>query len=472
MTSARILIVDDEPDMLDNCARILTRLGYHCVNAQNGEAALGEFERQRPDLVLTDLKMPGMDGMALMARLHETDPDLPVVMITGFASIESAVAAVREGAFDYLPKSFSVDQLRVAVERALRQRGLQVENRNLRKQLQQALGFENVVGRSPAMAQVFELVKKAARSEANILVLGESGTGKELIARAIHANSPRAGGPFVPVDCASLPEQLLESELFGHEKGAFTGAVRTKTGLVEAAHRGTLFLDEIGDLPAPLQVKLLRALQERQIRRVGGTGLVDVDVRVVSATNRNLTEAITKGQFREELYYRINVIAIRLPPLRERAGDVRLLAHAFLKRFGHGRVTGLDEAAADALDRYRWPGNVRELQNVIERACALVDGAMITVKDLPDNVLRPAAAAASPTIPEAKADGAVLPAEVTAGSNLTLREAKDQWLQVLEVSYLRDLLARHDGNVSSAAKAAGIDRKTFHRLISKYDIRG
>ena len=202
MASARILIVDDEPDMLDNCTRIVTRLGYDCVTAENGEVALEEFERQRPDLVLTDLKMPEMDGMALMARLHDADPDLPVIMITGFASIESAVAAVREGAFDYLPKSFSVDQLRVAVERALRHRGLQMENRNLRSQLQQTLGFENVVGRSPAMAQVFELVKKAARSEANILVLGESGTGKELIARAIHANSPRAGGPFVPVDCA------------------------------------------------------------------------------------------------------------------------------------------------------------------------------------------------------------------------------------------------------------------------------
>jgi DNA-binding NtrC family response regulator len=227
MASARILIVDDEPDMLDNCTRIVTRLGYDCVTAENGEVALEEFERQRPDLVLTDLKMPEMDGMALMARLHDADPDLPVIMITGFASIESAVAAVREGAFDYLPKSFSVDQLRVAVERALRHRGLQMENRNLRSQLRQTLGFENVVGRSPAMAQVFELVKKAARSEANILVLGESGTGKELIARAIHANSPRAGGPFVPVDCASLPEQLLESELFGHEKGAFPGAVRT-----------------------------------------------------------------------------------------------------------------------------------------------------------------------------------------------------------------------------------------------------
>ena len=468
MASARILIVDDEADMRDNCARILTRLGYECVNAENGKVALDEFERQRPDLVLTDLKMPEMDGMALMARLHEIDPDLPVVMITGFASIESAVAAVREGAFDYLPKSFSVDQLRVAVERALRHRGLQVENRNLRQQLQQTLGLENVVGRSPAMTQVFELVKKAARSEANILVLGESGTGKELIARAIHANSPRASGPFVPVDCASLPEQLLESELFGHEKGAFTGAIRTKTGLVEAAHRGTLFLDEIGDLPASLQVKLLRVLQERQIRRVGGTGLVDVDVRVVSATNRNLADAIAKGQFREELYYRINVIAIHLPALRERAGDVRLLAHTFLKRYGQGRVTMMEDAAATALERYPWPGNVRELQNVIERACALADGPRVTVQDLPEHVVHPAAHATAPgASPAATGPSGELPP----GTNLTLKDAKDQWMQVLEVSYLRDLLARHDGNVSSAAKAAGIDRKTFHRLINKYDLR-
>ena len=468
MSASRVLIVDDEPDMLENCSRILSRQGYGCLTAENGRAALAILERERPDLLLTDLKMPEMDGMALMRHAHEVDPDLPVIMITGFASIESAVVAVRAGAFDYLPKSFSVDQLRVAVERALRHRGLQVENRNLRQQLRQTLGLENVVGRSPAMTQVFELVKKAARSEANILVLGESGTGKELIARAIHANSPRASGPFVPVDCASLPEQLLESELFGHEKGAFTGAVRTKTGLVEAAHRGTLFLDEIGDLPASLQVKLLRALQERQIRRVGGTGLVDVDVRVVSATNRNLAEAIAKGQFREELYYRINVIAIRLPPLRDRAGDVRLLAHTFLKRYGQERVTGLDEAAAEALDRYPWPGNVRELQNVIERACALADGQKVTVKDLPEHVLH---AGARPAAPEAGVPGAGPGPELGSGADLTLKAAKEQWLQVLEVSYLRDLLARHDGNVSSAAKAAGIDRKTFHRLINKYDLR-
>src|SRR5262249_30251611 len=280
---------------------------------------------------------------------------------------------VKEGAFDYLSKPFSVDQLRVAVNRALQHRGLQHENRNLKAQLAQTYRFENIVGQSPVMSQVFELVRKAARSEANILVVGESGTGKELIARAIHANSPRVGEPFIPVDCASLPEQLLESELFGHEKGAFTGAVRTKPGLVEMANRGTLFLDEIGELPLSLQVKLLRVLQERQIRRVGGTGLVDVDVRLVSATNRDLREAAVKGQFREELYYRVNVIAIQLPPLRDRAGDVPLLVQAFLKRYGGGRIRGVDDEAMAALEGYRWPGNVRELQNIIERACALAD---------------------------------------------------------------------------------------------------
>jgi DNA-binding NtrC family response regulator len=407
--------------------------------------------------------MPVMDGLTLLRHAHEVDPALPVIMITGFASIESAVAAVKEGAFDYLPKDFSVEQLRVAVERALRHRGVQIENRNLRQQLQQMLGLDNIVGRSPAMAQVFELVKKAARSEANILVLGESGTGKELIARAIHANSPRAAQPFVPVDCASLPEHLLESELFGHEKGAFTGAVRSKPGLVETAHRGTLFLDEIAELPAPLQVKLLRVLQERQIRRVGGTALVDVDVRVVSATNRDLREAIAKGHFREELYYRVNVIAIHLPPLRERAGDVRLLAQTFLKRYGQGRVTAIEDAAMAALERYGWPGNVRELQNVMERAGALADGNTITVRDLPEHVVH---AAPRPAAPGLGAAGGP-----PGGTDLTLKAAKEQWLQVLEVSYLRDLLARHHDNVSSAAKAAGIDRKTFHRLINKYNLR-
>ena len=251
MSKSRILIVDDEPDMVENCARILARAGYQCLTAADGLRALALLESERPDLLLTDLKMPGLDGLELLRRAHETDPALPVIVITAFATIESAVAAVKEGAFDYLPKNFSVDQLQLAVERGLRSRLLQLENRNLREQLRHTFRSDNIVGRSPAMAQVFELVRKAARSEANILVLGESGTGKELIARAVHAHSPRTAQAFVPVDCAALPENLLESELFGYEKGAFTGAVRTKPGLVEVAQRGTLFLDEIGELPPP-----------------------------------------------------------------------------------------------------------------------------------------------------------------------------------------------------------------------------
>ncbi len=464
MSDRRILVVDDEPDMVENCTRILRRAGYRVLATTDSERALALVESDRPDVLLTDLKMPGIDGMELMRRVHEIDPALPVIMITAFGSIESAVAAIKAGAFDYLPKNFSVEDLTVDVERALRQRALGVENRNLRAQLAAALGLENVIGRSPTMTGVFDLVKKAARSEANILVLGESGTGKELIARAIHANSPRAAQAFIPVDCAALPENLLESELFGHEKGAFTGAVRAKPGLMELADGGTLFLDEIGELPTGLQSKLLRALQERQIRRVGGTSLVDVDVRVVSATNRDIRDAILKGTFREELYYRVNVIEIRLPPLRERSGDVPLLVQAFLRRYGQGRVQACDPEATAALEAYRWPGNVRELQNVIERACALADGDAITRADLPDHVRhggRPgvASAAALPT---------GVPLDSTA---LPLKDAKEKWMGVLEASYLRQLLERHAGNISAAAKAAGIDRKTFHRLVTKHRIR-
>jgi two-component system response regulator HydG len=463
----RILIVDDEADMVENCARILRRAGHRCLTTTDPRRALALLESERPDLVLTDLKMPEIDGLALLRRAHELDPTLPVVVITAFATIESAVAAIKEGAFDYLPKTFSLDQLTIVVERALRQRKLTLENRHLREQLQTVLGLDNVVGRSPVMAQVFELVKKAARSEANILVVGESGTGKELIARAVHANSPRAAQAFVPVDCASLPENLLESELFGHEKGAFTGAVRAKPGLMEVASGGTLFLDEIGDLPVSLQVKLLRALQERQIRRVGGTALIDVDVRVVSATNRSLREASARGQFREELYYRINVIEIHLPPLRQRAGDVRLLAHAFLRRYGQDRVHGFDDEAMAILEGYAWPGNVRELQNVVERACALAESATITRRDLPEHVTagggRPSGAGAPQSAIESHLAGT---------TGIGLREAKDRWMAVLEASYLKELLERNAGNISAAAKAAGIDRKTFHRLINKHQIRG
>ena len=458
----RILIVDDEPEMVENCVRILRPGGHQCLTATDPHAALTLVENERPDVLLTDLTMPGMTGTELLRRAHEVDAALPAIVITAFATIESAVSAVREGAFDYLPKPFSAEQLRVAVDRALRQRRLQLENQSLRQQLHETFGFDNIIGRSPAMARIFELVRKAARSEANILILGESGTGKELIARAIHANSPRASRPFVPVDCASLPEQLLESELFGHEKGAFTGAIRTKPGLIETAAGGTLFLDEIGELPLALQSKFLRALQERQIRRVGGTHLVDVDIRVVSATNRDLQGAIAKGQFREELYYRINVVAIELPPLRERAGDVRLLAHAFLRRYGGSRLTSIDEDALAALEEYAWPGNVRELQNIVERGCALAEGESFRRRDLPDYVVQDRRPAAT-----ARADGP----GIATRTDLSLKDAKERWMETLEGAYLRDVLARHDGNVSAAAKTAGIDRKTFHRLINKYRLR-
>ena len=463
MSEERILVVDDEPDMVENLVRLLRREGYRCVSAVEAKKGLELLEAHRPDLLLTDLKMPEMDGMELLRRAHAVDPALPVIMITAFSTIESAVAAIKAGAFDYLPKNFSADQLRVSVERALRHRSLHVENRNLREQLQTTFRFESLLGRSPAMARVFELVRKAARSDANILVQGESGTGKELIARAVHANSPRATQPFVPVDCASLPEQLLESELFGHEKGAFTGAVKTKPGLMESADRGTLFLDEIGEMPLGLQAKLLRALQERQIRRVGGTSLVDVDVRLVSATNRDLRASAAKGDFRDDLYYRINVIAIELPPLREREGDVELLTQAFLDRYGKGRLCAIDDAALAALKAYRWPGNVRELQNVIERACALTDSDRVRLTDLPDYIVNGAGAPLTGT------DG--VEAVRATAQGLALKDAKEQWMGVLEASYLRDLLARHEGNVSAAAKVAGVDRKTFHRLINKHHLR-
>ncbi len=463
MKKGRLLIVDDEPDMLDNVSRILVKAGYECLTESDSRKAMGLLESERPDLLLTDLRMPGVDGLKLLRQAHQMDPQMPVIILTAFATIESAVEAVKEGAFDYLPKPFSVDQLKLAVERALAQRRLAIENLRLREQLRGTYGFESIVGRSPAMVEVFELVRKAARSEANILIVGESGTGKELVARAVHANSPRDAQAFVPVDCASLPEQLLESELFGHEKGAFTGAVRTKPGLIEVAHRGTLFLDEIAELPVGLQVKLLRALQERQIRRVGGTRQIDVDARLVSATNHDLRDRVAKGQFREELYYRVNVIAITLPPLRERKGDVTLLAHTFLKKYGQGRevpLTGFEPEAMQIVENYAWPGNVRELQNVIERACVLAEGETITARDLPAHLRLPPGAT-GPGTPS-----------LAGHHHLPLKEAKAKWMIQLEAAYLTELLERHDGNVSQAAKAAGIDRKTFHRLINKYGIRG
>ena len=457
---AKILIVDDEEEMLGSCVRLLGRSGYHCLTTTDPARAFLLIEEERPDLVLTDLRMPGHDGMDILRRARELDPEAVVLLFTAYATIESAVAAIKEGAYDYIPKPFEAEDLRQRVARALEKRRLIQENRNLRAQLETTYSFKNIVGKSPAMAQVFELVKKAARSEANILIRGESGTGKELIARAIHAQSPRAREAFVPVDCASLPEPLLESELFGHERGAFTGAVRTKLGMFEVAHRGTIFMDEIGDLPLSLQAKLLRVLQERQVRRVGGTTMIEVDARLVSATNRDLAEAVKQGSFREDLFYRVHVIAIALPPLRERTGDIPLLAYHFLRRYNRNRETPVEEISTEALallEGYSWPGNVRELQNVIERACALTEGPRIERHDLPEPLRGGGGRrAALPRLP---------------GKDLPMKVAKAEWLRTFEREYLVELLHRQSGNVSQAAKVAQIDRKTIHRLINKYKLK-
>jgi len=455
---AHLLIVDDEPDVIANWARVLGRDGYSCVTTTDGERALALLESERPEIVLTDLKMPRVDGMQVLARALEIDPDVLVIIITGQGSVESAVQAMRAGAFDYLLKPLSSnDALRLTVQRAVERRRLVAENRRLREPLAPRIGFDNVIGKSPTMIAVFDLVQKAARSDANILIQGESGTGKELIARAIHANSRRAAQVFVPLDCAALPDSLLESELFGHERGAFTGADRTKPGMIEVADRGTLFLDEIGELPLALQAKLLRALQERQIRRVGSTKFLEVDVRLVSATNRDIAEQARKGEFREELLYRVNVITVSLPPLRERGADVALLAHHFLRRYGRNReqpITGIEPEAIAVLETYDWPGHVRELQNVVERACALADGPMIQVRDLPAHVR-----------------GRGRPATSLLDRDLPLAEAREAWLQAFADQYLTHLLHRHGGNISQAAKTAGIDRKTLHRLLSKHGIK-
>jgi DNA-binding NtrC family response regulator len=455
--TGRVLIVDDEGETLTNWSRVLEGAGHACVTATDGQQALTLLEDERPDVVLTDLRMPGADGITVLKRALQLDPDAAVVVITGHGTVESAVEAMRAGAFDYLLKPLpSNDALRLVVERAVAKRRLVEQNRRLRESLSPQVGFDKLLGKSPAILTVFDFVQKAAGSEANILIQGESGTGKELIAHAIHANSPRAAEVFVPVDCAALPDNLLESELFGHERGAFTGADRAKPGMFEVAERGTLFLDEVGELPLGLQGKLLRALQEREIRRVGGTKQIPIDVRLVSATNRHLAESVRKREFREELFYRVNVIQVTLPPLRERTGDVGLFAYHFLSRYGRNRERPLEGIGPDALavlEGYPWPGNIRELQNVIERACVLADGPVLHVRDLPEHV-----------------QGRSRPAPTVPGRILPLRVARERWLQGFTEEYLTDLLRCYHGNISQAAKTAGVDRKTLHRLRARFHV--
>jgi DNA-binding NtrC family response regulator len=454
MTAPRILVVDDEPDMLENCERLLRRSGYET-------RALAEPTRLReamagftPDVLLLDMRMPGIDGMTALAAALAVDPVLPVIIMTAYATLPSAVQAMREGAFDYLAKPFGSDQLTLAVARAARYRGLAVENRVLRERLETTPAFGQVIGRSPAILRVLDLVRRVGPSEANVLLEGESGTGKELIAQCVHAASPRIAGPFLPIDCAALPESLLESELFGHERGAFTGAVLRKTGLLVEANTGTLFLDEIGELSLALQAKLLRALETRQVRPVGGTALVRTDIRVVAATNVDLDAAVQAGRFRQDLYFRLNVIRILLPPLRRRTGDVALLLQRFLAEFAGaaGRSTPqVSPDAWEALETHAWPGNVRELRNLAQQLVVLDDDGRVTLADLTDQIRgweEPG--------PE-RAEGGIFPYE----------RARDEALAEFRRGYVRRLLAQCNGNISRAAAAAGVSRRTMHRWLAE-----
>ncbi len=379
----KILLAEDEITIAITLRDALEEAGHEVVTAETTGDALAALETQDPDLIITDVRMPGEGGTALLARSQEQDPDRPVILMTGFATIDKAVEAMRNGAVDYVQKPFRNEAMVARVATFERVRRLEAENEALRGAHDQHPAFAGIVGQSPAMREVFRRVQTVASSEATILIQGESGTGKERIAQALHRMSPRAEAPFVAISCAALPESLLEAELFGHEKGAFTDARRTRKGRFELASGGTLFLDDIDDMPLPTQVKLLRVLQERTLERVGGEATIEVDIRVVVATKVDLMERVAAGQFREDLYYRVHVVPIQLPPLRERDGDVPALVRHMVARFGGGRAYGIARSTMNQLERYPWPGNVRELENAVQRAIALCgDGTELALEDL------------------------------------------------------------------------------------------
>ncbi len=402
-SQGRILVVDDEVNARTALGELLREEGYAVEIAADGFKALGKLEEFSPDVVVTDLKMPGLSGVELMEKVRERDPECVVVVMTAHGGIESAVRAMREGAADYLTKPLNLEELVLVLRRELERKRLRAETGQLRARLSARDRISNIVGASPAMQQVFDTVLQVAPSRATVLLTGESGTGKERVAAAIHEHSPRAAGPFIKLHCSALAESLLESELFGHEKGSFTGAAGRREGRFELAHRGTLFLDEIGEISPSIQVKLLRFLQEHEFERVGGNQTIKVDVRIVAATNRNLLERVKQGLFREDLYYRLNVVTIEMPPLRARVSDVPLLASHFLAKYGQENdrpLSGISDAALERLAAYSWPGNVRELENAIERAVVIARGEQIRVEDLAPSIV-PAGAGARgmPPIP-------------------------------------------------------------------------
>ncbi len=454
----RILVVDNELHMREFLAIAFKRAGYAVETAEDGAAALNVLAKATFDLMLTDLKMPNMDGLALLHAARLASPETIAVVMTAFASTETAIEAMKQGAYDYLTKPFQMDEALLVLRNALERRRLQRENLRLRRELKGQADFSGVIGQSAAWLKVLDLVKKVADSRSNILITGESGTGKEVIARAIHFNSGRVDCPFVTVNCSALPEPLLESELFGHMKGAFTGAVDNKEGLFEVAHTGSLFLDEVGEAPLSIQVKLLRVLQEKEIRRVGGTKDIKVDVRMISATNKDLVKQVAAGAFREDLYYRLDVIPIRLPPLRERQGDIPLLAAHFLRQFNAemGKsITGIDPDAIRFLGEYEWRGNVREMANVVERAMTMAAaGATLTVADFKEAI--PNASSAMPTSPT------FIPKD---GVDL------EGLIEGIERDLLMKAMDRARGVKTEAARLLRIDFRSFRYRFDKYGLK-
>lgn len=455
--SAHILIADDDQVSCQLFAETLESEGFQVEQATSGEAALSRLGEAVPDLLIIDVRMPGTSGLEVTRVAHKKYPGLPIIVMTAFGSIETAVEAIHEGAFDFISKPMNLAELKKTVSRALAPRALQRRAASDNGGDDENTQLGKIIGKSPAMLEVYKTVARVAPTKSTVLILGESGTGKELIARAIHQHSPRANRPFVAVDCGALTETLLESELFGHMRGAFTGALADKKGVFEEAQGGTCFLDEIGGISANLQARLLRVLQEHEIRRVGGKDWVKVDVRVVAATNHNLAEAVSKREFRQDLYYRLDVVTIRLPPLRERVEDIPLLARHFLQRYTQesGKsVTAISDKAMELLCAYRWPGNIRELENAIEQAVALSYQSILTPEDLPETV-RDLTVAES--FQDAAQNGQFLFTDTP-----TLEEVKKR--------YVLHILKHNLGNVSRSARMLNIDRRSLYRMLARFKI--
>ncbi len=455
--TARILIADDDKVSGQLFSEVLEGEGYRVHRVQSGDDALTLIGKDCPDLLIVDVRMPGTSGLQVTRTVHEKYPHLAVVVMTAFGSIETAVEAIREGAFDFISKPMNLEELKKIVRRALAQ-GVRSNGASARQpEVEESQALGTVIGKSPPMVEVYKTIARAAPTKSTVLILGESGTGKELIARAIHDHSPQAARPFVAVDCGALTETLLASELFGHVRGAFTGAVADKQGVFEEADDGTCFLDEIGNVSLDMQAKLLRVLQEHEVRRVGSQKWIKVNVRVIAATNKDLGELIRCGMFREDLYYRLKVITIDLPPLRNRQEDIPPLTQYFLQRYRResGKpVTAIAEPAMALLCRYSWPGNIRELENVIERAVVLSNQAVLTAEDLPAEIRDPSTQAASLRVPGNKA--------FSIDDIPTLEEVKKR--------YILHVISESDGNISRAAKKLSIDRRSLYRMLVRYKV--